>query len=71
VAALIAFLPAAALFAVSPLIGILVGAITIPLAMGTVQAMEGIFKAALYEYANGEVPLEFDTNTLSGAYRAL
>ncbi len=71
VAVLIAVLPAAALFAVSPLIGIVVGAITIPLAIGTVQAMEGIFKAALYEYALGEKPLEFDQNTLSGAYRAL
>lgn len=71
IAVLIAFLPAAALFVVSPLAGIVVGAITIPIAMGTVQAMEGIFKAALYEFALGESPLEFDRNTLSGAYRAL
>ena len=71
IAVLIAFVPAAALFAVSPLVGIVVGAVTIPLAMGTVQAMEGIFKAALYEFALGESPLEFDRGTLSGAYRAL
>lgn len=71
VAVLIAFLPAALLFAISPLAGIVVGAITIPLAIGTVQAMEGIFKAALYEFALGESPLEFDRGTLSGAYRAL
>ena len=71
VAGLIAFLPAAALFAISPILGIAIGAVLIPLAIGTVQAMEGIFKAALYEYALGEKPLEFDQNTLSGAYRAL
>jgi len=71
VAVLIAFVPAAALFAVSPILGIVVGAFTIPIAMGTVQAMEGIFKAALYEFALGESPREFDRTTLSGAYRAL
>ena len=71
VAALVAFLPAALIFAISPIAGIVVGAITIPIAIGTVQAMEGIFKAALYEFAMGESPLEFDRNTLSGAYRAL
>jgi hypothetical protein len=68
---LIAIVPAALLFFVTPIAGIAVGAITIPIAIGTVQAMEGIFKAALYEYALGESPLEFDRNTLSGAYRAL
>jgi hypothetical protein len=71
VAVLIAFLPAALLFAVSPLLGIVVGAVTIPIAMGTVQALEGIFKAALYQFALGESPQEFDRGTLSGAYRAL
>lgn len=70
-AMLIAIVPAALLFMVTPIAGIAVGALTIPIAIGTVQAMEGIFKAALYEYALGESPLEFDHNTLSGAYRAL
>jgi hypothetical protein len=70
-AGIVAVLPAVLLFALSPLLGILIGAITIPIAIGTVQAMEGIFKAALYEFALGESPLEFDRNTLSGAYRAL
>jgi len=71
IAAIIAFVPAAAIFAISPIAGIVVGAILIPLAIGTVQAMEGIFKAALYEFALGETPRDFDRGTLSGAYRAL
>jgi hypothetical protein len=70
-ALLIAIVPAALLFFVTPIAGIAAAAITIPVAIGTVQAMEGIFKAALYEYALGESPLAFDRNTLSGAYRAL
>lgn len=70
-AALIAFLPAAALFAVSPVLAFLVGVPLVALALGAVQALEGIFKAALYEFAMGERPLDFDTNTLSGAYRAM
>jgi hypothetical protein len=71
IAGVVAVVPAVLLFAVSPVLGIIVGAITIPIAIGTVQAMEGIFKAALYEFALGESPLEFDSKTLSGAYRAL
>jgi len=71
IAVVVAVLPAVLLFAVSPIAGIAVGALTIPLAIGTVQAMEGIFKAALYEFALGESPLEFDRDTLSGAYRGL
>ena len=70
-ALLIAIVPAALLFFVTPIAGIATAALTVPIAIGTVQAMEGIFKAALYEYALGESPLEFDRNTLSGAYRAL
>ncbi|MQC82702.1 MAG: hypothetical protein DWG75_00420 [Chloroflexi bacterium] len=71
IAVVVAVLPAVLLFAVSPLLGIVFGAFTIPIAVGTVQAMEGIFKAALYEFALGETPLDFDRGTLSGAYRAL
>lgn len=71
IAALIAFLPAAAIFAVSPVLGFLVGIPLIAVAIGTVQALEGIFKAALYQFAVGEQPLEFDTSTLSAAYRAM
>ena len=71
VAVLIAFLPAAALFAISPILGMLVGLPLVAVAIGTVQALEGIFKAALYEFANGESPLEFDRQTLNGAYRSM
>jgi len=70
-ALIIAVVPAIVLAMVTPIAGIALGAITVPVAIGTVQAMEGIFKAALYEYALGESPLEFDRDTLSGAYRAL
>ena len=71
VAVILAVLPAALLFAIEPILGIVIGAITIPMAVGCVQAIEGIFKAALYEFANGESPLEFDRETLSSAYQAL
>ena len=71
VAGLVAFLPAALVFTIAPIAGIALGALLIPLAIGTVQAMEGIFKAALYEFALDESPLEFDRNTLSNAYRGL
>jgi hypothetical protein len=71
VAGLVAFLPAAAIFAISPIAGLFLGVLLVGLAFGTVQALEGIFKAALYEHSNGEVPQGFDRATLSGAYRAL
>jgi hypothetical protein len=71
VAGLIAFLPAAALFAISPIAGLFLGVLLVGLAFGTVQALEGVFKAALYEHSNGEVPQGFDRATLSGAYRSL
>ena len=70
-AVLIALIPTAIMFFIHPILGIAVGAFLFAIALGTVAAMEGIFKAALYEYANGEAPMEFDTPTLSGAYRAL
>ena len=71
VAALVSFLPAALLFAVSPFLGITVGIVLVGLAMGTVQALEGIFKAALYDFATGTVPTGFDESTMRSAYRAL
>ena len=49
--------------------GIVVGVLTVGLALCTVQALEGIFKAALYEFAMGEKPAEFDLRTLQNAYR--
>ncbi|MEZ4502038.1 MAG: DUF6159 family protein [Dehalococcoidia bacterium] len=61
----------AVLFFVHPIIGVAGGAIAFAVALGTVAAMEGIFKAALYEFAMGESPIGFDRGTLSSAYRAL
>jgi hypothetical protein len=70
-AVLVAILPAALLFFVHPLLGIAVGVPLVALAMGTVQALEGIFKAALYDYARGDNPHGFDRETLASAYRAM
>jgi hypothetical protein len=61
----------AVLFFVHPILGVAGGAIAFAAALGTVAAMEGIFKAALYEHTMGESPQGFDRGTLSGAYRAL
>ena len=66
-----ALVPTVVLFLVHPILGVAGGAIFFAMALGTVAAMEGIFKAALYEYSNGESPMEFDRETLSSAYRAL
>ena len=66
-----AFIPTFVLFIVHPLLGFAGGAIFFSIALGTVAAMEGIFKAALYEFANGESPQEFDRETLSSAYVGL
>ena len=66
-----AVIPSAALFFIHPILGVAGGAILFALALGTVAAMEGIFKAALYEFANGESPLDFDRETLSSAYSEL
>lgn len=70
-AALIAFLPAALLFTVSPVLGLTVGVALVALAMGTVQALEGIFKAALYDFATGSTPMGFEQADMRSAYRAL
>ena len=70
-AVLIAVLPAALLFAIHPVLGIGVGVPLVAVAIGTVQALEGVFKAALYDFARGEQPHGFDRSTLEGAYRAM
>ncbi len=69
IAVLIAAIPAFLIGLVVPVAGIVVGLITVGFAMAVVQALEGIFKAALYEYAMGERPQEFDLRTLQTAYR--
>ena len=68
IAIVIGVVPALIFFAITPVLGIIVGVVTISTAFGTVQALEGIFKAALYEYAMGEQPAEFDLRTLQTAY---
>lgn len=68
---LVAIVPAALLFFVHPLLGIAVGVPLVAVAIGTVQALEGIFKAALYDYARGDDPHGFDRDTLASAYRAM
>ncbi len=61
--------PAVLLALVFPLGGIILGVALVGLAMAVVQALEGIFKAALYDYAMGHQPAGFDLPTLQNAYR--
>jgi hypothetical protein len=68
-AVIVGLLPAFLVGMVSGTAGMVVGVLTVGLALCTVQALEGIFKAALYEFAMGEKPLEFDLRTLQNAYR--
>ena len=68
-AVLIAIIPAVLLGLIVPIAGIVTGLITMAIALAVVQSLEGIFKAALYEYAMGEQPQEFDLRTLQGSFR--
>ncbi len=68
-AIVIAAIPALLIGLILPVAGIAVGLITGAIAFAVVQALEGIFKAALYEYAMGEQPQEFDLRTLETAYK--
>lgn len=69
VAGLIAFLPAAAIFAISPFAGIAIGVLAFAIALGAVAATEGIFKAALFEYAaEGKVPDGYAHADLAASY---
>jgi hypothetical protein len=56
---------------VYPLLGIIAGAAVFSVTFGTVAAMEGIFKAALYGFAAGKPSAAFDDATLRSAYRAM
>jgi hypothetical protein len=58
-------------FAIHPVLGVPVAAVSFALAIGVVSALEGIFKAALYEYTIGGTPDGFERGTLASAYRAL
>jgi len=68
-AVIIGAIPAILVGFVSGIAGVAVGIMTVGLAVCTVKALEGIFKAALYEYAMGEKPAEFDLRTLQTAYK--
>lgn len=68
IAVVIAIIPAFLIGLIVPIAGIVTGVITGTIALAVVQALEGIFKAALYEYAMGERPAEFDLRTLQTAY---
>ena len=69
IAIVIAMVPALLIGLIVPIAGIVTGVVTGTIAMAVVQALEGIFKAALYEYAMGERPQEFDLRTLQTAYK--
>lgn len=68
-AVIIGVIPAVLIGFISGTAGIAVGIVTVGMAICTVQALEGIFKAALYEFALGEKPVEFDLRTLQTAYK--
>ncbi len=68
-AVVVAFLPAALIFVVSPIAGIVVGAFTVAFAFSLVAALEGIFKAALFQYAaEGQSPAGFNGDELGSSY---
>jgi Family of unknown function (DUF6159) len=71
VAVLAAVAVSVAAFAIHPVVGIPVAVTAFALAIGTVSALEGIFKAALYDYSVGGSPAGFERGTLASAYRAL
>ena len=71
VGVLVALIPAGLLVMfVHPLAGLVVAIPLVAIVVATIQALEAIFKAALYDYANGDSPHGFDRDTLAGAYRA-
>ncbi len=71
VAVLLSAAVAVPLGMVYPLLGMIAGVAVFAVAFGTVAAMEGIFKAALYGFASGKPSNAFDDATLRSAYRAL
>ena len=71
VAVLAVILPAGLIFAVvHPVVGLALGVPGVVLVVAALQALQAIFKAALYDYANGDDPHGFDRDTLEAAYRA-
>ena len=69
VAVIPAVIVVAVLSPISPVAAIIAGVPVLAIGLGTVMAMEGIFKAALYEYVSeGQIPEFYDRETLEGAY---
>ena len=68
-AAVAAVIPAALVGMVHAGLGVLTGVVLMAVALTVVQTLEGIFKAALYDYAVGAQPQGFDLPTLQMAYR--
>ncbi|MYK26701.1 MAG: hypothetical protein F4052_07110 [Dehalococcoidia bacterium] len=68
VAVIVAVLIGVLLAAIHPFLGLAVGIPLVGLAWATVTALEGIFKAALYDYATGREPHGFDQASLRNAY---
>ncbi len=68
-AIVVAAIPAVLVGLVSPVAGIAIGVVTIGTVIVTVAALEGIFKAALYEYVAEDVVAEdFSSELLGGAF---
>ena len=64
-----AAIPAVLVGLVSPVAGIAIGVVTIGTVIVTIAALEGIFKAALYEYVAEDVVAEdFSSELLGGAF---
>ncbi len=68
VTVIVAVLIGVLLAAIHPFLGLAVGIPLVGLAWATVTALEGIFKAALYDYATGREPHGFDQASLRNAY---
>lgn len=68
VAIVVAVLIALLLAAIHPFVGLAIGIPLVGLAWAAVTALEGIFKAALYDFATGREPHGFDRATLQSAY---
>ena len=49
--------------------GIVIGLLCATTSVSIIYTLEGIYKAALYEHALGEKPLEFEEQDLRTAYR--
>ncbi len=68
-AIIVAAIPGLILALVHPVLGLAIGIPLVGLAWAAVTAMEGIFKAALYDFAIGKEPHGFDSVALQNAYQ--